>query len=104
MLGFNPTLGQSRVATKKKAYFDDKVKHTNTLHVHMDLAMDTLEFVIRRSIAETIISDLFFRDDEQFDECSDDDNDDNVDVADAIARKAIKKANQKTNAMRLFDQ
>ncbi|CAK9194720.1 unnamed protein product [Sphagnum troendelagicum] len=70
----------------------------------MDSAMDTLEFVIRRSIVETIINDLFFRDDEQFDECSDDDNDDDVDVADAIARKAIKKANQKTNAMRLFDQ
>jgi hypothetical protein len=27
-----------------------------------------------------------------------------MDTADAIARKATKKANQKTNAMRLFDQ
>jgi hypothetical protein len=27
-----------------------------------------------------------------------------VDAVDAIARKAAKKANQKTNAMRLFDQ
>jgi len=59
----------------------------------MDLAMDTLEFVIRRSIAEMIINDLFFRDNEQFNECSDNDNDNDMDMADAIARKAIKKAN-----------
>ncbi len=81
------------LVTKKKAYFDNKIKHTNTLHVHMDLAMDTLEFVIRRSIAEMIINDLFFRDNEQFNECSDNDNDNDMDMADAIARKAIKKAN-----------
>jgi hypothetical protein len=70
----------------------------------MDLATDTLEFVISRSIVKTIINDLFFRDDEQFDECSNNDNDDNVDAAVAIAYKVAKKANQKTNVMRLFDQ
>ncbi len=52
------------LVTEKKAYFDGKIKHTNTLHAHMDLAMDTLEFVINRSIIETIIDDLFFRDNE----------------------------------------
>jgi hypothetical protein len=41
---------------EKKAYFDGKIKHTNTLHTHMDLATDTLEFVINRNIAEMIIS------------------------------------------------
>jgi hypothetical protein len=53
--------------TKKKAYFDGKIRHTNTLHTHMDLATDTFEFVISRSIVETIIGDLFFQDDEQLD-------------------------------------
>jgi hypothetical protein len=46
--------------TEKKAYFDDKIKHTNMLHAHMDLAMDMLEFIINRSIIKTIIGDLFF--------------------------------------------
>jgi len=63
------------------------------LHMHMDLVRDTLEFVINRSIAKTIIGDLFFRDDKQLDECSDDDNDDDVDTADVIAHKVAKKAN-----------
>jgi hypothetical protein len=35
--------------TEKKGYFDDKIKHTNTLHMHMDLATDTLKFVIKRA-------------------------------------------------------
>jgi hypothetical protein len=35
---------------EKKAYFDDKIKHTNMLHVHMDLATDTFEFVISKII------------------------------------------------------
>lgn len=73
------------------------------LHAHMDLATGTLEFVISKSIVETIIGDLFFRDDEQFDECSGNDSDDDVDAAVAITCKVAKKANQKINAMRLFD-
>jgi len=59
----------------------------------MDLAIDTFKFIISRSIAETIIDDLFFRDDEQLDECNGNDNDDDVDTADAITRKVAKKAN-----------
>ncbi|CAM6017355.1 unnamed protein product [Sphagnum balticum] len=66
--------------------------------------MDLAEFVISRNIIETIIGDLFFRDDEQLDECSDNNSDDDVDAAVTIACKVAKKANQKTNAMRLFDQ
>ncbi len=90
--------------TEKKANFDDKIKHTNTLHMHMDLATDTLEFVISRSIAKTIIDDLFFWDDKQLDECNGNNSDDDMDVANAIACKAAKKASQKTNAMKLCDQ
>jgi hypothetical protein len=63
------------------------------LHMHMDLARDTLEFVISRSITKTIIDDLFFRDDKQLDKCSDNDNDDDVDTIDVIAHKVAKKAN-----------
>ncbi len=59
--------------------------------MHMDLAMDTLEFVINISIAETIIDDLFFQDNKQLDKCSSDDSNDNVDMADVIAHKAAKK-------------
>ncbi|CAM6017989.1 unnamed protein product [Sphagnum balticum] len=70
----------------------------------MDLATDTLEFVINISIVETIISDLFFRDDEQLDKCSGNDSDDDMDATVEIDCKVAKKANQKTNAMRLFDQ
>ncbi len=59
----------------------------------MDLATDTLEFVISKSIIETIIGDLFFRDDEQFDECSGNDSDDDMDVAVTITYKVVKEAN-----------
>jgi hypothetical protein len=51
-----------------------------------------------------IIDNLIFRDDEQLDECSGNDSDDDVDAAIVIAYKVAKKANQKTNPMRLFDQ
>ncbi len=97
-------LYQLLFVTEKKAYFHGKIKRTNMLHAHMDLATDMLEFVIRRSIVETIISDLFFRDDEQLDECNGNDSDDNMDAAVAIAYKVAKQANQKTNVMTLFDQ
>jgi hypothetical protein len=72
--------------------------------MHMDLATDTLEFVISRSIAKTIIDDLFFWDDKQLDECNGNNSDDDMDAANAIACKAAKKASQKTNAMKLCDQ
>jgi hypothetical protein len=91
--GASWTLYQLLLVTEKKAYFDNKIKHTNTLHVHMDLAMDTLEFIINRSIVETIIGDLFFRDDKQLDECSGNDSDDDMDATVAIACKVAKKAN-----------
>lgn len=101
--GASWTLYRSLSITENKAYFDDKIKHTNTLHVHMDLAMDTLKFVISKSIAKMIIDNLFFQDDKQLDKCSSNNSDDDMDVANAIAHKAAKKANQKTNAMRLCD-
>jgi hypothetical protein len=97
------TFYQSLSVTEKKGYFDGKIKHIDMLYAHMDLVTDMLEFIINISIIKIIIGDLFFRDDEQLDECNNDDIDDDVDVADAIARKATKKANQKTNVMRLFD-
>ncbi|CAK9269226.1 unnamed protein product [Sphagnum jensenii] len=59
----------------KKEYFKSKVKRINTLHQHMDLTADSIEFVILADIVDTIIGDIFFRNDEQLlhDNNSDDD-------------------------------
>jgi hypothetical protein len=40
------------------------VKRINTLHQHMDLIVDSIEFVISAIIVDTIIGDIFFRNDE----------------------------------------
>jgi hypothetical protein len=68
----------------------------------MDLAIDTLTFLINAPIIETIVDDLFFCDDEQFHKF--DDEESNDDVTKAIAKKAATKAKQKANAMKLFVQ
>ncbi len=70
----------------------------------MATATNTVEFIISKSIVDIIIGDLFFRDDEQLDESSGNDSDDDVDATVVIAYKVAKKDNQKTNAMRRFDQ
>jgi len=83
----------------KQHFFDNKIKVANTLHQYMDLDIDILTFMINASIVNTIISDMFFRDDEVV--VDSDDADDN-DVVGAAARKAAKKLKEKTNAMKLF--
>ncbi len=50
----------------KKEYFKSKVKCINTLHQHTDLTVDSIEFVISVNIVNTIIGDIFFRNDKQF--------------------------------------
>jgi hypothetical protein len=80
-------------------FFDNKIKVANTLHWYMDLDNDILTFVINASIMNTIIGDMFFRDDKVVVD-SDDANDD--DVVGTAARKVAKKLKEKTNAMKLF--
>ncbi len=62
---------------QKKQYFVGRVKLTNTLHHHFNLDADMLQFSISSDIIETIIGDLFFRDDEQFDNIDDGQDDQN---------------------------
>ncbi|CAK9873020.1 unnamed protein product [Sphagnum jensenii] len=55
--------------------------------------------MIDASIVNTIIGDMFFRDDEVVVDSDDADDDD---VVGAAARKAAKKLKEKTNTMKLF--
>jgi hypothetical protein len=82
---------------QKKQYFVGRVKLTNTLHQHFDLDADMLKFSINSDIDETIVDNLFFHDDEQFDNI--DNDQDKQNVADRVRKKLIKKQNQKKNAM-----
>jgi len=62
---------------------------------------DKLVFDISARIVDTMIGDLFFRDDEVLANADNNgDSDDNV--ASAITKKAAKKAKEKTNALKLF--
>jgi len=90
-----------KAATKKdkQHFFDNKIKVANTLHRYMDLDSNILMFMINASIVNTIIGDMFFRDDKVVIDSDDADNDD---VVSAPARKAAKKLKEKTNAMKLF--
>jgi hypothetical protein len=90
-----------KAATKKdkQHFFDNKIKVANTLHQYMDLDSDILTFMINASIVNTIIGDMFFRDDKVVVDSDDADDDDVVGTA---ARKAAKKLKEKTNAMKLF--
>jgi hypothetical protein len=57
---------QGMSVDQKKQYFNGRIKATNMLHHHFDLDKDTYEFFICTEIINVIIGDLFFRDDEQF--------------------------------------
>jgi hypothetical protein len=89
-----------KVAAKKdkQYFFDNKIKVANTLHRYMDLDSDTLTFMINANIVNTIIGDMFFRDNEVV--VNNDDADD--DMVGVTARKAAKKFKEKTNTMKLF--
>ncbi len=67
----------------------------------MTVKDDKLVFDISARIVDTIIGDLFFRDDEVLANVDSDDNSDD-DVASTIAKKVAKKAKEKTNALKLF--
>ncbi len=90
-----------KAATKKdkQHFFDKKIKVANTLHRYMDFNSDILTFMINGSIVNTIIGDMFFRDNEVVVDSDDADDDD---VVSAAAMKAAKKLKEKTNAMKLF--
>ena len=42
------------------AYFKDKVQSANTLHIHVDMTSDMIEYTIKAHIVQTIIGELFF--------------------------------------------
>jgi hypothetical protein len=84
----------------QKEYFKSKVKRINILHQHMDLTTDSIEFVILANIVDTIIGDIFFRNDEQL--FNDNDSDDDTATAETIAKRAAKKSKEKVNTMKLF--
>ncbi|CAM6008391.1 unnamed protein product [Sphagnum balticum] len=66
----------------------------------MDLIADSIEFVILVDIINTIIGDIFFRNDEQL--LNDNDNDNDITAVEAIAKRVAKKSKKKVNAMKLF--
>jgi hypothetical protein len=84
----------------KKEYFKSKVKRINTLHQHMDLNVDSIEFFISANVVNTIIGDIFFHNDEQL--LNDNNNDDDTTMIKAITKRAAKKSKEKVNAMKLF--
>ncbi|KAH8952971.1 hypothetical protein BDL97_09G113300 [Sphagnum fallax] len=86
----------------KKQYFSSQIKPANTLHRHMTVKDDKLVFDISARIVDTIIGDLFFRDDEVLANADSDDDDSDDDLASAIAKKVARKAKEKTNALKLF--
>jgi hypothetical protein len=85
---------------EKENYFNECIKKTNTLDYHFDHDKDTYELFLSTEIVEVIISDLFFRNDEQLKDIVDDDNKQNP--ADEACKKLVKKHNEKKNVMKLF--
>lgn len=66
----------------------------------MNLDSDTLTLTINSTIIETIIGELFFRDDKHLaNKIADDDDKDHVN---AIRKAALKQEKEKKNAMNLF--
>jgi hypothetical protein len=84
----------------KQEYFKSKVKCINTLHQHMDLIADSIEFIISVDIVNTIINDIFFHNDEHV--LNDSNNDHDIVATHAIAKMAAKTSKEKVNAMKLF--
>ncbi|KAH9536239.1 hypothetical protein CY35_17G098500, partial [Sphagnum magellanicum] len=94
-------LYQDLSKANKKQYFLSQIKTANTLHRHMTMKDDKLVFNISARILDTIIGDLFFRDDEVL-ATADSDGDSDDDMANTIVKKAAKTAKEKTNALKLF--
>jgi hypothetical protein len=68
----------------------------------MTVKDDKLVFDISARIVDTIIGNLFFRDDEVLANADSDDDDSDDDLASVIAKKVARKAKEKTNALKLF--
>lgn len=66
----------------------------------MDLIVDLIKFIILTNIVDTIIGDIFFRNDERL--LNDSDNDDGITMAEAIVKRIAKKCKEKVNTMKLF--
>jgi hypothetical protein len=66
----------------------------------MDQTMESIKFVISTDIVDTIIVDIFFCNDEQL--FNDSNNDDDTAATKVIAKRATKKSKEKVNTMRLF--
>jgi hypothetical protein len=66
----------------------------------MDLTAELIEFVISTDIVDTIIGDIFFNNEEQL--LNDSNNDDHTATVEAITKRAAKKSKEKVNAMKLF--
>jgi hypothetical protein len=94
-------LYQDLSKANKKQYFSSQIKPANTLHRHMTVKDDKLVFNISARIVDTIIGDLFFRDDEVL-AIADSDDDSDDDMANTIIKKVAKMAKEKTNALKLF--
>jgi hypothetical protein len=91
---------QALLIDHKKDYFNGCIKATNTLHHHFDLDKDTYKFSICIDIVKVIIGELFFCNDEQFEDIADNDGEQNP--TNTARKKLIKKHNEKNNAMKLF--
>lgn len=76
----------------------------------MDIAMDTIHFQVKPTIIDTIMRDLFLRNNETQDNVEEEDKDeDGVEKEDengveavAITKNVTKKAKEQTNTMTLF--
>jgi hypothetical protein len=87
------------LSEEKENYFNECIKKTNTLDHHFDHDKDTYEFFLSTEIVEVIISNLFFRDNEQLEDIDDDDE---QNLVNAARKKLVKKQSEKKNAMKLF--
>jgi hypothetical protein len=90
----------------KKTYFDGKVKHANTMHMHIDTTQDAIYFTISLPIIDVIIKEMFYRDNNQIladvDEVDDEDEEDHHTNMERIRKKAKNKIDLKHNGMKLF--
>jgi hypothetical protein len=66
----------------------------------MDLTANSIKFVILADIVDTIIGDIFFRNDEQL--LNDSNNDNDITATEVIAKRVAKKSKEKANTMKLF--
>jgi hypothetical protein len=91
----------------KKAYFNDKVKRANMMHMYIDTSHNAIHFTISLPIIDVIIKKLFYYcDDDQIianiDEVDNKDEEDHYMNMEKISKKAEKKIALKRNTMKLF--